>query len=263
MRPVSSHAHDQRPEPAARRQPDRITPVRTTLDTEPSPLEVLLTITGSPTSGGVVSSNLAASLQRTYGNQSVQRLVQRRISPNRDRSLSVQRVYLKDGAKVTDDTFDYSLPNVVPAVKVVSFVKRHTIRGFVKSSVTKELNTVLLRAIEMTRVALAAYNEAWKPELGRLNVTDGTTFVSEGVKWGINAMPSNNSIHIWPESGSPLTTDVAKTEKAPLGSYINLRGQGKSHQEAEQFALTILEKTKGSEVTFRLCTAALVAMNDV
>ncbi len=96
---------------------------------------------------------LFLKLQRTIGNQAVQRM---------NAPFRLQRVYLLNGTKVTDDAFDYTLPGIEPKVKVISFTKRHTIKGFAQGGTTKAINTVLLKAVEMTTVAADAYTVAWK-----------------------------------------------------------------------------------------------------
>jgi hypothetical protein len=265
MRPIRTRANDpsqDRRETTGRRR--GATPAETAVGNS-SEVDLLIAITDRAEPRGVFSSDLATSLQRTYGNQHVQRLVKLRNTRSTSAALvpPVQRNYLQGGTKVTGDTFKYDLPGVIPAVKVVSFVHRHTITGFLRSNVAKDLNTVVLKEVEMTNVALAAYNLAWKPGLGRLNVTDGATFVSEGITWGITAMPSDNSIHIWPESGSADTIDITRKEKAPLSAYMNKRRSGSSHPDAETFAREILGRLNGSQVTFDACVAALIAMKEI
>src|SRR5262245_16870676 len=101
------------------------------------------------------------ALQRIIGNQAVGRM-----------SSVLQRVFLLSGTKVDAEMLDYPLPGINPQVRLVSYTKRHTIKGFVNAGTTKALNTVLTKQVEMTRVAAAAYGVAWNNVAGRLNVAD-------------------------------------------------------------------------------------------
>jgi len=208
--------------------------------------------------GRVTDDAVEYTLQRPVGNQA-QALG--RLAP------AVQRMYVIDGAPVNTEMLDYKVPGVEPPVdppiRLISYTKRHTIKGFVQGGTTKALNTLLLKKVEMKGVATDAYTTAWNPTAGRLNVKDGTTFVSAGITWGVTAQPSDNTIHIWPVSGSTETIDISGNEKGPLATYLGWRTRGKAHAESETFALDLLQKKGGDAEKFNKCVAALIAMGEV
>jgi hypothetical protein len=214
------------------------------------------------------SNGALQSLQQRVGNHAFGQFVValRRVPSDRGagkRATAVQRVFLKSGTRVTEDPFSHTVPGTNPEVKVVSYTSRHTIKGFVQEGTTKAINTLLLKKVEMTAVSTDAYAAAWNPTAGRLNVKDGTTFVSAGITWGVNAMPSDNSIHIWPVSGSADTIDISGNEKGPLGTYLSWRSRNKTHAESAEFALGLVQKKSGDKEKFNKCVAALIAMTEV
>jgi hypothetical protein len=212
---------------------------------------------GSASAGELLpAAHSLLNLQRLLGNQAVSQLI---LTGSGTRAL--QRQFLEKGAKLEKDfDYKYSPPNSTSTFTVISMYKRHTIRGFVSGgAATKDLNTLLLIPVEMTKVAADAYAFAWKPDKSRLNVADGASFDSQGVTWGITTSPTDNLIHIYPLSGSANTIDISGLEKGPLGTFLTYGGK----EDPYEFALTLLHKRGGDKAKFDRCVKALIDLGEV
>lgn len=173
----------------------------------------------------------------------------------------LQRIYLDNGTKVNNDAFEIS----ISGVNVISFANRHTITGLLKNKGgAKEINTVLLKPVEMRLVANDAYDFAWDSDKDKLSVTDGSSFVSCGVKWGIDARPNGNppGIHIYPVEGGQKAINIGK-EISALRCYLTMLDKNKTKKEALIQASNICKKTGGDLTKMHIVIIALNRMGEV
>ena len=206
---------------------------------------------GSPaTRPAAPSKNVAAvrqpasanTIQRTKGVAAVgprvhansPRPVIQRLSAGKATTNVIQPIFMFRGKKFKGDMFEHE----VNGVKIRSYANRHTIYGLAKNKGgMKAMNTLLLVPVDMEQVSTDAYRAAWNQEKGGVSIKEGTTFMSEGVEWGINAATMSGegfkSVHIWPIETFPTAREIG-AEMDAVRAYIGAREKGKSREQAEQ-----------------------------